>query len=189
MKLGTKSIFLGAHQFILHPVCLAIAWRRLYGFPWQWQLWACFLFHDLGYWGKGDIDGADGTRHPELGADLVGRMTGSWEWYFFCLCHSRTYAKRMNRKPSRLCVADKLAFVITPRWFYLWGTGLTGELSEYMANGRNAKAPPCTRAEVSCLHSGHPQSWHVGLRSYMLRWVARHHHDQNDGWTHLENGG
>ncbi|MDQ6662779.1 MAG: hypothetical protein M3Z23_00090, partial [Acidobacteriota bacterium] len=43
MKIGTRSVLFGAHQFLLHPVFLAIAWRRLYGFPWDPRLWAAFF--------------------------------------------------------------------------------------------------------------------------------------------------
>lgn len=186
IPIGTLSVLLGAHQFIIHPLCLALAWRRLYGFPRQWELWLCFFVHDFGYWGKPNIDGEEGTRHPELGAQIVLRLTGSMTWHNFCLFHSRHYAKAMGKTASRLCVADKLAFAITPTWLYLLTTGWTGELDEYMANGRNAANPPCTDHEVWCLRSGIPAFWHDGLRSYMIRWVAKHHHDQDDAWTQLE---
>ena len=33
MKIGTKSLLFGAHQFVLHPLFLALAWWKLYGFP------------------------------------------------------------------------------------------------------------------------------------------------------------
>jgi hypothetical protein len=186
MKIGTRSVLFGAHQFLLHPLCLAVAWTRLYGFPRQWQLWLCFFVHDFGYWQKPDIDGKEGQRHPEMGARIVLWVTGSMHWHNFCLFHSRHYAKAMAKTASRLCVADKLAFAVTPKWLYLLTTGWTGELEEYMANGAHAKNPPCTDHEVWCLKSGIPGFWHDGLRSYMIRWTAKHHHDQDDAWTKLE---
>ena len=50
MKVGTKSVLFGAHCLLIHPVCLAIASWRLYGFPWDLRLWLAFGVHDIGYW-------------------------------------------------------------------------------------------------------------------------------------------
>ncbi len=63
MKVGTKSLLFGAHQFILHPVLVAFAWYRLYGFPFDPRLWIAFIVYDWGYWGKADMDGAEGETH------------------------------------------------------------------------------------------------------------------------------
>ena len=79
MNIGTRSVLFGAHQFLLHPLCLAIAWRRLYGFPWDPRLWAAFFLHDLGYIGSGDMDGPEGEKHVELGANIMRALSGnSW---------------------------------------------------------------------------------------------------------------
>ena len=51
MKVGTKSVLAGAHCFFLHPFFVAWGWTKLYGLPWDVRLWACFLLHDIGYWG------------------------------------------------------------------------------------------------------------------------------------------
>jgi hypothetical protein len=50
MKIGTRSLLFGAHQFLLHPLCVAIAWTMLYGFPTDPRLWMAFLIHDAGYY-------------------------------------------------------------------------------------------------------------------------------------------
>ncbi len=39
MRIGTKSVVFGAHQFWIHPFFVFIAWWRLYGFPWDPRLW------------------------------------------------------------------------------------------------------------------------------------------------------
>lgn len=175
MKIGTRSVLFGAHQFALHPLCLAIAWWRLYGFPWHPYLWLCFFVHDFGYIGKPNIDGKEGQTHPVLGADIVGRLTGSWDWHFFCLYHSRHYAKANFADHSRLCVADKLAFCITPKWLYLTTTRWTGELAEY-TSARNAELnPPMTLHEQWCMTRNNPDWWHYALRRYLIRWVAHNH--------------
>lgn len=74
MKIGTKSVLFGAHQFLLHPLFVAVAWWRLYGFPWDPRLWVAFFVHDLGYWGKPNMDGPEGEEHPWLGARIMGRL-------------------------------------------------------------------------------------------------------------------
>jgi len=64
------------------------------------------------------------------------------EWGELCAGHSRHWAKRCGRPVSRLCFADKLAFVLTPDWLYLLMTRATGELYEYMqksATGRQVR--------------------------------------------------
>jgi len=71
MKIGTKSILFGAHQFLLHPVFVAWAWIQLYGFPWDPRVWIAFFVHDLGYWGKPNMDGPEGETHVELGARIM----------------------------------------------------------------------------------------------------------------------
>lgn len=71
MKIGTKSILFGAHQFLLHPVFVAWAWIQLYGFPWDPRIWIAFFVHDLGYLGKPNMDGAEGETHVELGARIM----------------------------------------------------------------------------------------------------------------------
>ena len=72
MKIGTRSVLFGAHQFLLHPLFVAVAWWRLYGFPWDPRLWVAFFVHDLGYLGKPNMDGPEGEEHPRLGAVIMG---------------------------------------------------------------------------------------------------------------------
>ena len=49
MNIGTKSVLYGAHCAIIHPWFLAVAWWKLYSFPWDVRLWASFWLHDIGY--------------------------------------------------------------------------------------------------------------------------------------------
>lgn len=55
----------------------------------------------------------------------------TWVWYYEILLHSRFLSKQLNRKPSRLCYADKLAIALTPWWLYLPMVRATGEIKEY----------------------------------------------------------
>lgn len=131
MKIGTKSLLYGAHQFALHPLFLALAWWRLYGPPLNPRLWIAFIVHDWGYWGKAAMDDADGQTHPELGGRIMARLFGP-AWGDFTRLHSRHYAKLAGREPSALCAADKLVLIITPRWLYLPMVKATGEVTEYL---------------------------------------------------------
>lgn len=132
IPMGTRSLLYGAHQFALHPLFLAVAWTKLYGFPRDPRLWVAFLVHDLGYWGKPNMDGPEGQRHPELGGRIMARLFGQ-SWGDFTRLHSRYYARREGCEPSPLCAADKLVLLVTPRWLYLPMVQATGEAEEYCA--------------------------------------------------------
>lgn len=160
MNTGTKSLLFGVHQIVWHPITVFLAWCELYGLP-NWKELVCIVIHDWGYWGSPNMDGAEGEKHPEYAAKVASfwldtnfekvfeteRKTGifltkeelkaleptEWKWHYFCLLHSRHYAKRHHMIPSRLCWADKLSIKYDPWWFYLPRAWLSGELKEYRA--------------------------------------------------------
>ena len=80
---GTRSVLFGAHQIFLHPLFLAYAWYKLWGFKkvedyylgevslWDPRLWVAFFVHDLGYWGMPNMDGEEGEYHPLWGAQVM----------------------------------------------------------------------------------------------------------------------
>jgi len=74
MKVGTKSVLFGAHCFLLHPWFVFAAWWKLYGFPFDPRLWVAFFVHDLGYWGKPNMDGPEGETHVEFGAKVMHKL-------------------------------------------------------------------------------------------------------------------
>lgn len=140
MKIGTKSVLFGVHQFLWHPLTVGLAWRRMFKVWPTRKEWFCIFVHDLGYWGKPNIDGPEGRTHPGLGARLAHRyvdrpaITGSAAYYELTLFHSREYAKLAGQEPSLLCWADKYCVVCEPRWFYLLRAKLSGEVREFKAN-------------------------------------------------------
>lgn len=71
MDIGTKSVLYGAHCFFLHPIFVFIAWWKLYGIPYDPRLWVAFFVHDLGYFGKPNMDGPEGETHVELGSKIM----------------------------------------------------------------------------------------------------------------------
>lgn len=206
MKIGTKSVLFGAHCFFLHPLFVAWAWWKLYGFPVDPRLWVAFCVHDIGYFGKSNMDGEEGERHPWFGAKLLswlfdtardvafpsicGRTIGQlfrwmfgkpdFNWYCFCLYHSRFLAKKYQVGYSRLCVADKLAIVLTPRWLYLPMVNLTGEIREYMA--MSAQNGNTKYGFMSIDHKSQIE-WHENMCRYLQSWVREHRDLKEDRWT------
>jgi hypothetical protein len=184
MTVGTRSVLFGAHAFWLHPLWTGVAWAKLYGFPWDPRLWLAFAVHDLGYIRKESMDDFEGERHVELGARIMRFLCGD-AWGDFTAAHSRYWAKRNGCQVSRLCVADKLAFVLTPAWLYLPMARGTGELHEYMMRARERQAGSAhfTEEESGQLQSRDAREWLKGLKSYTRRWVEHHRHGCEDTWT------
>jgi len=150
MKVGTRSLLFGVHQMLWHPWTVARAWRHLYGQWPGWLEWVCIFCHDLGYWGKPNMDGPEGRTHPEFGARFAFRIcrwfspeskfqTGYRAWKL-CIGHSINYAPD---GVSKLYAADKCAVLFDPEWFYLLRATLSGEVWEYIVNSpvRCARSP------------------------------------------------
>lgn len=188
---GTKSLLWGVHCFFIHPFWVALAWKRLYGFPWDPRLWVAFVVHDWGYWGKKHMDGPDGDRHVILGAQIMHflfdrpritrvdyphkRSGCSYStdynntWNHFCLLHSRFWAKQIGRQPSKLCMADKLSMVLEPWWLYLPRAWASGELDEYLASAR-----PGGKHGHMQLNTFSARQWFTETQEYMRKYVEEY---------------
>ncbi len=204
MTIGTKSVLFGAHQFLIHPWFVAAAWWKLYGFPWDPRLWIAFFVHDLGYWGKPNMDGREGELHVFLGAKIIGRLFDrrGWRgdgdlfprifdrvfghrnpsdgpdssWYCFTFYHSRFMAKRYGLPPSRLCFADKYAQVLDPWWFYIPRARASGEIREYRDPRRMA-------SKNWTPPHGSDKEWYLAVQKWQRKWVAEHRDGKADAWT------
>ena len=132
IPVGTRSLLYGSHCWLWHPLLVFIAWWRLYGFPLDLRLWVAFVVHDLGYWGKPNMDGEEGEAHVLLGAAIMLRLFGQ-QWADLCEFHSRHWSHTKGRNPSALCWADKYAVALLPPWLYVPPAWLSGEIHEYMA--------------------------------------------------------
>lgn len=172
MSVGTKSVLFGVHCFCIHPFYVAMGWWRLYGFPWDPRLWAAFFLHDIGYIGCPNMDGEEGSAHPQLGAWVMWLLFGD-RWGKFCLYHSRFYAKEDGHLPSRLCAADKMSVAFECRWFYLLRARASGELHEYMhlyrealvGRGKYANDRPKELVE------GTVHEWYNKMVAHCVRWA------------------
>ena len=142
LPVGPRSVLFGGHQFILHPIMVAIGWRRCYGrLPRDPRIWAAFFLHDLGYltqWCR-NMDGDEGQSHPLGGANIMGRLFDlpgepcwSGRWWRFTAGHSRYFCRLFGLEESPLMRADKLATVLTPYWLYITLVWLSGEYWEYI---------------------------------------------------------
>jgi hypothetical protein len=210
VKVGTRSVLFGAHQFLLHPLFVALAWWRLYGVPWDPRLWVAFFVHDLGYLGKSNMDGPEGEQHPLLGARIMSALfdwnhslrlnsfrrdargsRSGWStlfrieeptsWYDFTLFHSRFMARKHRAQFSRLCVADKLASAMEPDWFYLLRVVLSGEIREYMDVAHHREGGKYSAEIGRDLTS--VWTWRRSFKAYVLRWVDEHKDCRPDTWT------
>lgn len=193
MRVGTKSLLFGCHQFAIHPLFVAVAWWCLYGAGrvefltygvrtslLDWRLWVCFVVHDWGYWGSPNMDGLEGEQHPRLGARIAHALfdgPGEDGWRKLLLYHSRFLAKRDGAAPSAFCMADKLAIALYPPWVWVPLAWLTGEGREYML----AHAGPGVPDSSLWVYFG----W---VRPYVRRWVEEHRGGRADSWTQARSG-
>lgn len=191
MKVGTKSILFGAHAFWLHGFFVARAWTHLYGFPYDPRLWFAFFLHDLGYFNKPNMDGAEGETHTEFGAKIMHWLFDNhyhinneddiqhptYFWYDFCLYHSRYYSKKYNKPVSKLCYADKLSFVYTPKWLYIPMAKASSEIYEYLDHSKYAESEHWkpTGDDINL--------WYDQLKIYIKNWVIEHIDGNEDTWT------
>lgn len=136
MNVGTKSVLFGVHQFLLHPLFVARAWWIVYReFPKLYE-WAAIITHDVGYFGKPNMDGPEGEEHPEILARWWRRHFGAFgeKVAVEILGHSRFHAKKNNLPLSKLFRPDKLSTALYPHWLYLLLGNLSGEIHEYMGH-------------------------------------------------------
>jgi hypothetical protein len=132
------------------------------------------------------MDGPEGETHVEWAANLMGRLFGQ-EWADLCLYHSRFYAKRDDKPFSRLCVADKLAFVLTPKVLYLPLVRLTGEIDEYMALAQARTENGESKYASMMVASDDQEKWYNDVKEYLRRWVEEHKDGRADTWTPAAN--
>jgi hypothetical protein len=154
MKTGTKSLLFGVHQFLWHPLTVALAWHKLYR---KWPTWreaVCIVIHDWGYWGCENMDDAQGELHPYVGARIAKHLFG-YRYATLVLLHSRHLARSRNQEPSALCWPDKLSHIYYPVWLYWFLSSITGEIKEYKVNAEAYLKRPLTNWQYAVWIKSH----------------------------------
>jgi hypothetical protein len=99
------------------------------------KIMAWLFDHDLNHdWWVFDLFDPSRDRKLPSGYQFFGLPVDRsvHTWHDFSLYHSRFYATSAGEHYSRLCVADKLAITLYPRWMYLLLANASGEIQEYM---------------------------------------------------------
>lgn len=164
MKVGTRSVLFGVHQFVIHPLLVLYAWLIIYrSFPKLAELLA-ILSHDLGYLGMPNMDGKEGSSHPELAAKFWRGRFGEFgnKVAVIILGHSRFHAAANGLPLSRLFKPDKLATALYPIWLYLILANLSGEIKEYMKHYNKG-----LYTGVIATHEQTQTQWLIEVQGYM----------------------
>jgi len=162
MKIGTKSILIGEHQFLLHPLFVLRGWLKLYGRP-SWRELVAIVVHDWGYWGCPNMDGPEGEQHPVRGARIAYRLAGE-DAADQVLRHSRFICRQARLDPSKLCFADKHASAYMPTWLWVLLGKLSGEIDEYICH-------PKYDPDVPGYNNPCPFAWHRRYRSFASKFL------------------
>lgn len=145
-----------------HPLFGALIMHCLF----DWPRW---------HWVPGPVD--------QYGGQLLrGAYVANNRWFEFTLYHSRFYARRNNAQVSPLCIADKLAIIYDPTWFYVWRTTLTGEIWEYMKLSKIDREQENKYISMS-IYSPDRRQWFENVKTYMRAWIKEYKKTGVDNWT------
>jgi len=84
---GTKSYLFGCHQFLLHPLFVAVAWKKYHGKMPRWKELICILIHDIGVIGRQYLEPGKKDGHWYRGARLAVILFSTTE-YQLCAGHT-----------------------------------------------------------------------------------------------------
>ncbi len=129
---GTRSLLIGCHSFIIHPLMVLRAWRWWFGsWPAIWQI-VCIFLHDIGLAGREYLsDPAIKKGHWRLGASWAERLFGN-KGFLFCAGHT---PESMGPR-SDLWYADKASWLVAPIWWMK-----LNYLLDVSKNGRKVSGP------------------------------------------------
>lgn len=164
MKVGTRSVLFGVHQFVIHPIFVMRAWWICYQSLPTLAEFCAILTHDVGYYGMPNMDGPEGETHPERVASWWRRWFGSFgnEVAAIVLGHSRFHAAKNGLPLSKLFRPDKLATALYPKWLYLILANASGEIHEYIARCHDGKY-----TEVHHMENPTQVQWLIEIQAHM----------------------
>lgn len=115
MTEGTRSLLIGCHQFIMHPIQVIRGWKWWFGYwPKPWQV-ICIFLHDVGLFGRQYLSDHEAKNgHWKFGAKIAKRLFGP-KGYLFCAGHT----PESGHTKSDLWYADKASWLVAPMW-WLW---------------------------------------------------------------------
>ncbi len=109
-----------------------------------------------------------------LWGDIRDLPYNAGSWYEFSRYHSRYLARADGKRYSLLCVADKQAMLLYPRWLFLGLVRATGEIREYLRTAdRRGEVEPTAMIE----------RWYVGVMAYTQSWISEHRDGGEDRMT------
>ena len=130
MKLGTKTLLFGTHQFVIHPALMIVAFLKIHKRRPSMSEFLAIVVHDWGYWGCDGIDTGGGENHPYAGARIMERLYGAHGRHLV-LGHSTNTCNKNGVGKSSLYLPDKYYFVLLPVFMHWLLARLSGECAEY----------------------------------------------------------
>lgn len=134
MKIGTKTLLFGLHQFMLHPALMLIAYIKVFKTCPSLLEIVAIIVHDWGYFGKEGIDSKGGEYHPYLGAKICRLLFGPKGWDF-CIGHNDEVRLKEGVARSRLYTVDKYYYILIPVWLHRLLGDISGESLEIAERG------------------------------------------------------
>lgn len=129
MRIGTRSLIFGLHSFFVHPILMLAIFKKVVGRRADFVEIVCILIHDIGYFGKPNMDGVEGNLHPYAGAKLARFLFGDRGWRL-CVGHNDEVREVEGLPRSVIYAVDKYFYVVIPVWLQKALGIMSGEYKE-----------------------------------------------------------
>lgn len=210
MKIGTKSVLIGAHFFLTHWLFVARGWFSLYGFRKVQIGWK-----EITTYPKGE----DGQQwYATVRLNIFASIWNPKVWIAFII-HDWGYWGKPNMDGKEGESHPEWACKKMNQWFGApWGAFVLDHSRFYAKKGGRPVSPLCYADKMAIVFEptwfylprvrwtgeleeymrgaatreasdGYtpdlttPESWHCGIRDYMRRWVEEHKDGRADTWT------
>ncbi len=133
MKLseGTISVLFGCHQFLIHPLCVLVAWYKEYKSLPNFMELCCIFLHDIGHVGLQYLSDPEQKKlHWVGGAYWAFRFFGI-DGFLLVAGHSA----QSGFPRSKLYLPDKKSWLVAPDWWL----DSNGHFENFQSSYANAK--------------------------------------------------